>query len=60
VLAVLHGLGGMGKTRLALEYAWRHAGTYGALLLVDADSPEALQRNLAPSPAHPAQPAGPA
>lgn len=47
VLAVLHGLGGMGKTRLALEYAWGHAGTYGALLLVDADSPEALQRNLA-------------
>ena len=47
VLAVLHGLGGMGKTRLALEYAWRHAGTYSALLLVDADSPEALQRNLA-------------
>ena len=47
VLAVLHGLGGMGKTRLALEYAWGHADTYGALLLVDADSPEALQRNLA-------------
>jgi hypothetical protein len=39
VLAVLHGLGGMGKTRLALEYAWGHADTYGALLLVPSTRP---------------------
>ena len=44
---VLHGLGGVGKTRLAVEYAWRHADDYTALLFVGADSPEALQRNLA-------------
>ena len=43
----LHGLGGVGKTRLAVEYAWRHADDYTALLFVGADSPEALQRNLA-------------
>ncbi|MEJ8848533.1 tetratricopeptide repeat protein [Variovorax rhizosphaerae] len=43
----LHGLGGIGKTRLAVEYGWRHADDYTGVLLVGADSPEALQRNLA-------------
>jgi tetratricopeptide (TPR) repeat protein len=43
----LHGLGGVGKTRLAVEYAWRHLDDYAALLLVGADGPETLQRNLA-------------
>ena len=43
----LHGLGGVGKTRLAVEYAWHHADDYTALLFVSADSAEALQRNLA-------------
>ncbi len=33
----LHGLGGIGKTRLAIEYAWAHAGEYSALLFVRAD-----------------------
>jgi hypothetical protein len=47
VARVLYGLGGVGKTRLALEYAWRRADEYTALLFVSADSPEALQRNLA-------------
>ncbi|HMS85255.1 MAG TPA: tetratricopeptide repeat protein [Nitrospira sp.] len=44
---VVNGLGGVGKTRLAIEYAWRHAEDYRALLFVMADSGEALQRNLA-------------
>jgi len=44
---VLHGLGGVGKTRLAVEYAWRHVDAYTASLFVGADSPESLQRNLA-------------
>lgn len=43
----LHGLGGVGKTRLAVEYAWRNAEHYTALLFVTADTPESLQRNLA-------------
>ena len=34
----------MGKTRLALEYAWGHADTYGALLLVDAQGHRELPR----------------
>jgi tetratricopeptide (TPR) repeat protein len=43
----VHGLGGVGKSRLAIEYAWQHAADYSALLFVTADSPESLARNLA-------------
>ena len=43
----LHGLGGVGKTRLAIEYAWQLADDYTAVLFVTADSPESLRRNIA-------------
>ena len=43
----LHGLGGIGKTRLAIEYAWAHAGDYSALLFVSADGEAALNAGLA-------------
>jgi hypothetical protein len=43
----LHGLGGVGKTQLAVEYAWKHLGGYTAVLWVRADSPEALDASLA-------------
>jgi Domain of unknown function (DUF4062) len=43
----LYGLGGIGKTRVAVEYAWAHADDYTALLFVVAETPEALPRNLA-------------
>ena len=45
--AALYGLGGIGKTRLAVEYAWKHVDDYSALLFVTADSPQALRMNLA-------------
>ncbi|HEV3258888.1 MAG TPA: tetratricopeptide repeat protein [Gemmataceae bacterium] len=43
----LYGLGGVGKTRLAIEYGWRNQGDYTALLFVSADTPANLRRNLA-------------
>ena len=44
--AAVHGLGGIGKTRAAVEYALDHADDCPALLLVGADSPGGLQQNL--------------
>jgi hypothetical protein len=43
----VHGLGGIGKTRGALEYAWRHTDDYTALLFVSAPSVAELRTNLA-------------
>ncbi len=43
----IHGLGGVGKTRAAVEYAYANEHHYSALLFVTADTPETLQRNLA-------------
>src|SRR5262249_34115674 len=44
---VVHGLGGVGKTRAALEYAWRYAAEYTALLFVSAPTPAELRAHLA-------------
>jgi tetratricopeptide (TPR) repeat protein len=43
----IHGLGGIGKTRAAVEYAWKYQDDYRALLFARADSPAALRANLA-------------
>jgi hypothetical protein len=43
---VIHGLGGIGKTRLAIEYAWTYADDYNAVMFVVADSREQLRRSL--------------
>jgi tetratricopeptide (TPR) repeat protein len=45
--AAVYGLGGIGKTRAAIEYAHSYAQEYTALLFVRADSPDRLQQNLA-------------
>jgi tetratricopeptide (TPR) repeat protein len=44
---VIHGLGGIGKTRLAVEYAWRFGRRYPAALFILADSPEGLSSGIA-------------
>lgn len=41
-----YGLGGIGKTRAAVEYAWAHQDDYSALLFIVAETPEALRANL--------------
>lgn len=43
----IHGLGGVGKTRAAVEYALRHRSHYTSLLFVSADSSETLDTKLA-------------
>jgi tetratricopeptide (TPR) repeat protein len=41
------GMGGIGKTRLAVEYAWRRADAFTASLFVSANTPADLATNLA-------------
>jgi tetratricopeptide (TPR) repeat protein len=43
----IYGLAGTGKTRLAIEYAWRHQNDFSAFLFVSANKPDDLDRNLA-------------
>ncbi len=44
---VVHGVGGVGKTRLAVEYAWRRAADYAAIFFVGGSDPGALASHLA-------------
>ncbi len=41
------GVGGIGKTRIVVEYAIQHRDVYSAVLMVSGDSPESLRRELA-------------
>ena len=38
----VHGLGGVGKTQLAAEYAYAHAGEYELVWWVTADEPSLI------------------
>ncbi|GHO99994.1 hypothetical protein KSF_100420 [Reticulibacter mediterranei] len=42
----LQGMGGIGKTQVAIEYAYRYAFEYTALLWIDAQTPESLLVSL--------------
>ncbi len=44
---VVNGLGGVGKTRLAIEYAFAHEADYAALLFARANNSAALNASLA-------------
>lgn len=43
----ISGLGGIGKTRLAVELAWRSGARFPTVLFVKADSPQNLRSGLA-------------
>ena len=43
----LHGLGGIGKTRLVVEYAWRSGRRYWGAFFVKAETSEAFRSGLA-------------
>ena len=42
----ISGLGGIGKTQIAIEYAWRYENEYKAVLWVSATSPDVLVSEL--------------
>ena len=42
----LHGLGGVGKTQIALEYAYRYALEYSAIFWIAAESSETITSSL--------------
>ncbi|KAF8454044.1 P-loop containing nucleoside triphosphate hydrolase protein [Kalaharituber pfeilii] len=43
ILVVLYGMGGVGKTQLALEYAYRHHGDYSAVFWINAASEQTMK-----------------
>ncbi|KAF8448488.1 hypothetical protein BDZ91DRAFT_112651 [Kalaharituber pfeilii] len=40
---VLHGMGGIGKTHLAMEYVYRHSGDYSSVFWINAASEQATK-----------------
>src|SRR6202167_2123329 len=45
-VAVLHGLGGIGKTEIVLCYAWQNGATYTSILWIHAATTEVLKRSF--------------
>lgn len=44
---VLHGLGGIGKTQLAIEYARQHQRVYSSIFWLRGDSKDEVRRSIA-------------
>ena len=55
---VVHGLGGIGKTQLCVEYARRHKDDFTAIFWLDGSSKDVLRQSLASAAAR--LPSGPA
>ncbi len=43
----VHGMGGVGKTRAAVEYAWQYRDDYTAVFLLSAETPDKLHSAVA-------------
>jgi Mrp family chromosome partitioning ATPase len=43
---ILHGMGGIGKTQLAVEFARKHQTLYSSVFFIDADSKDSLLRRF--------------
>ncbi len=46
-ICVLHGLGGIGKTQLAIEFARKYRNNYSAVFWIDGSSKEKLRQSIA-------------
>ena len=44
---ILHGLGGIGKTQLSVEFTRKYQGSYSAVFWIDGSSKERLRRSIA-------------
>lgn len=46
-ICILHGLGGIGKTQLAIEFARKYRQNYNAVFWIDSSSKEKLKQSIA-------------